>query len=126
MLNDCIPQGTLSSRSRRRHAATARPAPHRAPLPPPGILEYGGSLPRLKETMSVLIQQLRASSRTSLLSVVFEGAAGAGKTALAAHMALTSTFPFVRLIAPATTLGEREAAAAASVDSASPRRVPCA
>jgi len=76
--------------------------------------------------MSVLIQQLRASSRTSLLSVVFEGAAGAGKTALAAHMALTSTFPFVRLIAPATTLGEREAAAAASVDSASPRRVPCA
>jgi len=90
MLNDCIPQG---------------------------ILEYGGSLPRLKETMSVLIQQLRASSRTSLLSVVFEGAAGAGKTALAAHMALTSTFPFVRLIAPATTLGVHEAAKAAQIKS---------
>ncbi|EOD30686.1 hypothetical protein EMIHUDRAFT_456468 [Emiliania huxleyi CCMP1516] len=87
--------------------------------PPPcsRILEYGGSLPRLKETMSVLIQQLRASSRTSLLSVVFEGAAGAGKTALAAHMALTSTFPF-RVATPcALRLGVHEAAKAAQIKS---------
>ena len=78
------------------------------------------------QSATAIMGQLQSSERTSLISILVEGVPGAGKTALAAHMALTSTFPFVRLIAPATTLGEREAAAAASVDSASPRRVPCA
>ena len=82
---------------------------------PNGILDYGGALPGLQQTCSMLLQQLQNSSRTNLLSVVFEGPPGAGKTALAASMALQSTFPFARLISPASLLGVHENAKASHI-----------
>lgn len=80
-----------------------------------GILEYGGELPQLIETTKSLLQQLDSSANTSLLSVLFEGTAGAGKTALAASMAQKSSFPYIKLITPNTLLGMNEMAKAAHI-----------
>lgn len=60
---------------------------------PNGIIDYGGGLPALQQTCTTLLHQLQASARTNLLSVVFEGAPGSGKTALAAQMALQARAP---------------------------------
>lgn len=51
-----------------------------------------------------------AAERTSLVSVLLEGRPGAGKTALAAHLALNSGFPFIKLIAPDEFIGWHEIA----------------
>jgi len=73
-----------------------------------GIIPYGGSLPQIQSTATSLIRQLKASARTSLLSVLFEGESGSGTTALAASIALQSGFPFVKLISPNGMIGVGE------------------
>jgi hypothetical protein len=45
-----------------------------------------------------LLMQVRTSSSTQLMSVLFQGPAGCGKTALAASLALRSEFPFIKII----------------------------
>ena len=80
-----------------------------------GIVPYGGKLPQLLESANGLIRQLKGSERTSLLSVLFEGPAGAGKTALAASIALQSEFPFVKLISPESFVGISEAGKAMAI-----------
>jgi len=82
---------------------------------PAGIIDYGGVLSALLQTTQLLLHQLVASERTPLLSVVFEGVPGAGKTALAASMALQSQFPFARLVSPASLLGIHENAKASTI-----------
>ena len=74
-----------------------------------------GKLPQLLESANGLIRQLKGSERTSLLSVLFEGPAGAGKTALAASIALQSEFPFVKLISPESFVGISEAGKAMAI-----------
>ena len=80
-----------------------------------GIVPYGGKLPQLLESANGLIRQLKGSERTSLLSVLFEGPAGVGKTALAASIALQSEFPFVKLISPESFVGISEAGKAMAI-----------
>ena len=80
-----------------------------------GILAYGGALPQLQATASAMISQLQGSERTPLISMLFEGGAGAGKTALAASLAKASGFPFIRLVSPNTLLGMGEMAKAAHI-----------
>lgn len=45
------------------------------------------------------------STKIPLLSVLLQGTVGSGKTALAAHMAIESNFPFVKLISPDQFIG---------------------
>ncbi len=45
-----------------------------------------------------------------MLSVLLEGPVGAGKTALAASVALQSGFPFVKIISPEQMVGYMEQA----------------
>lgn len=47
----------------------------------------------------VLRRQVESSEKTPLLSVLLEGPAGSGKTALAASVAIESQFPFVKVTA---------------------------
>jgi len=62
-----------------------------------------------------LIGQLQGSERTSLLSILLEGPAGAGKTALAATLALQSSFPFIKLVSPNALVGMSESAKASTI-----------
>jgi vesicle-fusing ATPase len=56
------------------------------------------------------VDQVRQSSRTPLVSVLLNGPAGSGKTALAATIAMQSDFPFIKLISPETMVGMSETA----------------
>ena len=52
--------------------------------------------------------QIKVSEKTPLLSVLLEGENMTGKTALAAHTALSSGIPFVRFIAADALIGRGE------------------
>ncbi|KAJ3339956.1 transport between ER and Golgi ATPase protein [Gonapodya sp. JEL0774] len=56
----------------------------------------------------LFVEQVRNSPRTPLVSVLFYGPHGAGKTAIAATIAMASEFPFIKLISPESMLGFTE------------------
>ena len=80
-----------------------------------GMLDYGDGHRHLMATTKALVDQVRASEHTPLLTCLLEGAPGAGKTALAATVGLASAFPLVRLVSPDAVVGAGEAAKAAAL-----------
>ncbi|CAM9579204.1 unnamed protein product [Phaeothamnion confervicola] len=74
-----------------------------------GIVHYGPAFDAIATTMRRLIEQVRGSERTPLMSVLLEGPAATGKTALAAKMAVESSFPFIRMISADNMIGMGEA-----------------
>eukprot|EP00672_Neobodo_designis_P019068 CAMPEP_0174828162 /NCGR_PEP_ID=MMETSP1114-20130205/1169_1 /TAXON_ID=312471 /ORGANISM="Neobodo designis, Strain CCAP 1951/1" /LENGTH=729 /DNA_ID=CAMNT_0016061873 /DNA_START=36 /DNA_END=2225 /DNA_ORIENTATION=- len=74
-----------------------------------GVIDYGrdweGTWHRARE----YVRTLEASPRMQSLSVLISGAPGAGKSAVAAHMAMTSDFPFVKFVSANTMVGYGEA-----------------
>jgi len=74
-----------------------------------GIINYGPRFTRLTNTCQTLINQVRNSSKTPLLSVLLEGPSGSGKTALAAKLALDSGFPYIKVISPEAFVSYTEA-----------------
>lgn len=75
-----------------------------------GMLDCGDAHRHLRSTTSTLVEQVRHSEATPLLSCLLEGAPGAGKTALAATVGLECAFPLVRLVSPDAMVGHSEAA----------------
>ena len=73
-----------------------------------GILQYGPQLSQMLQSAANLITQVQTSERTSLISILVEGVPGAGKTAIAASLALQSGFPFIKLISPNGLVGQTE------------------
>ncbi len=59
--------------------------------------------------------QVRNSDRTPLLSLLLEGAPGAGKTALAATIGMDSEYPFVKVVSADNMVGFSEPAKAAQI-----------
>ncbi|RYG68116.1 ATP-binding protein, partial [archaeon] len=70
-----------------------------------GICNYGNAFESLWTSLNRLLNQVRQSARTPLLSVLLEGAVSSGKTAIAAKLAADSNFPFVRMISPDSMIG---------------------
>lgn len=56
----------------------------------------------------LLVEQVRVSQRTPLVSVLIHGPPGSGKTALAATIAQASQFPFIKLISAENMIGFSE------------------
>jgi vesicle-fusing ATPase len=73
-----------------------------------GLFEYGPSWTQLMTTCQSFPHQLKTSTRTSSLSLLLEGPAGTGKTALAAYIARNSGFPFVKVINNVSMIGFSE------------------
>ena len=73
-----------------------------------GFVTYGESFDMLMNTMFRLVEQVRTSSRTPLMSVLLSGQPFTGKTAVAAKVAVESGFPFVRMISADEMIGYSE------------------
>lgn len=70
-----------------------------------GFVPYGESFDFLMSTMGRLVEQVRGSEKTPLLSCLLKGPNASGKTAVAAKVAVSSGFPFVRMISADEMIG---------------------
>ena len=73
-----------------------------------GLVGYGDSHDHIMRTGKALLDQVRSSSRTPLVTALLHGPQGSGKTAVAASLALASDFPYIKLISPVSYLGMSE------------------
>ena len=79
------------------------------------IIDYGNSYLNINSKLISLLDQIRNSKSTSLMSILLEGDSGTGKTALACNLALRSEFPFIKLISPETLVGFMETGKVAAI-----------
>lgn len=70
-----------------------------------GFVPYGDNFDMLMGTLERLVEQVRVSDRTPLMSVLLQGPPASGKTAIAAKLAVDSGFPFVRMISADEMIG---------------------
>ena len=73
-----------------------------------GFVPYGDSFDHLMHTLERLVEQVRTSVKTPLMSVLLQGSSAVGKTAIAAKLAVDSGFPFVRMISADEMIGYTE------------------
>eukprot|EP00521_Asterionellopsis_glacialis_P007441 CAMPEP_0195290474 /NCGR_PEP_ID=MMETSP0707-20130614/6320_1 /TAXON_ID=33640 /ORGANISM="Asterionellopsis glacialis, Strain CCMP134" /LENGTH=759 /DNA_ID=CAMNT_0040350607 /DNA_START=44 /DNA_END=2323 /DNA_ORIENTATION=+ len=74
-----------------------------------GFVPYGESFDMLMNNMERLVEQVRTSTKTPLMSVLLQGPPNSGKTAIAAKVAVDAGFPFVRMISADEMIGHGEA-----------------
>lgn len=72
-----------------------------------GIIKFSPHIEKILATGRDFINQVK-SNTTPLLSVLVHGPRGAGKTALAARIAIDSEFPFIKLVRPVDMIGMNE------------------
>ncbi|KAF9450678.1 vesicular-fusion protein SEC18 [Macrolepiota fuliginosa MF-IS2] len=73
-----------------------------------GIYDFDTAVDEFLRRGKLLVEQVRSSERTPLVSVLLYGSPGSGKTALAAFIAKESKFPFIKLISPDNMVGFME------------------
>jgi vesicle-fusing ATPase len=73
-----------------------------------GVYSFSDSFADLHGTMQKLVEQVRNSARTNLMSVLLTGTPGSGKTAFTAKLGADSKFPFVKRIGADTLVGYSE------------------
>ena len=73
-----------------------------------GLIPYGPTFDHLVQSCSAFVKQVEKGTRANLLTVLLEGPLGSGKTALAAHLAMESKFPFVKFVTPESMVGFAE------------------
>jgi len=73
-----------------------------------GIVDWGPCVSRVLKDGNLFSKQVKNSDRTPLVSLLLEGAAGTGKTALASKLAVASDFPLIKMISPETMVGQTE------------------
>jgi len=75
-----------------------------------GITSYSTEFDAVLSTSMSLVNQVRTSENTPLMTLLVSGGSGCGKTALAAQIAQSSDYPFVRRIAAENYVGYSEQA----------------
>ncbi|KAI0508293.1 P-loop containing nucleoside triphosphate hydrolase protein [Xylaria bambusicola] len=73
-----------------------------------GIIPYSTHINGTIEEMMRVVGMIKDDPNKFSTSVLFHGPKSSGKTALAAHIAMQSGFPFVKLITPADLVGYRD------------------
>lgn len=73
-----------------------------------GMLDYGDRYRHLLSSIRMLVNQVRTSAVTPLITCLLEGPSGTGKTALAATVAIESEFPFVKVLSAESMVGFSE------------------
>merc|ERR1740121_2170762 len=75
-----------------------------------GIMHFSTDFEQMLRSAQHLVEQVRGSENTPLLSMLLYGSPGCGKTALSAFLASKSDYPFVRRIGSETFVGYSEQA----------------
>uniref|UniRef100_A0A5S6QQ51 Vesicle-fusing ATPase n=1 Tax=Trichuris muris TaxID=70415 RepID=A0A5S6QQ51_TRIMR len=75
-----------------------------------GIIIWDDSVHQLIENGDLLVEQAKSPDCRGLVSVLLEGPPNSGKTALAAHIAKKSDFPFIKVVSPEDMVGYSETA----------------
>jgi len=83
-----------------------------------GIIHYEHSVDNLLHDGQLLVEQVRTSQRTPLVSALLYGPPGSGKTAMAATIAQASEFPFIKLVSPENMVGFSESQKIAAISKA--------
>jgi vesicle-fusing ATPase len=74
-----------------------------------GIIRFAPHVDSVLGEGRLFVEQVRKSDRTPLVTVLLHGPPGAGKTAMAATIAMASEFPFIKLVSPESMVGFSEA-----------------
>ncbi|KAG6887116.1 hypothetical protein C0995_001361 [Termitomyces sp. Mi166 len=80
-----------------------------------GIIHFDSVVNEILRSGELLVEQVRSSTRTHLVSVLLHGPSGAGKTALGVSIAQASEFPFIKLISPDNMVGYSESQKVAAI-----------
>ncbi|KAG5351183.1 hypothetical protein C0989_007616 [Termitomyces sp. Mn162] len=80
-----------------------------------GIIHFDSVVDEILRSGELLVEQVRSSTRTHLVSVLLHGPPGAGKTALGVSIAQASEFPFIKLISPDNMVGYSESQKVAAI-----------
>ncbi|KAK2466000.1 hypothetical protein APHAL10511_001641 [Amanita phalloides] len=73
-----------------------------------GIIHFDPIIEEILKSGRLFVEQVRSSTRTTLVSVLLHGFPGTGKTALAATIASSSEFPFIKLVSADSMVGFSE------------------
>jgi len=80
-----------------------------------GIMYYSQEFEHMLRQCESLVEQVRSSENTPLLTTLLYGSPGCGKTALAAHLAQRSDYPFIRRIGPENYVGYTDQAKVSAI-----------
>ncbi|KAF7332361.1 hypothetical protein MKEN_00117800 [Mycena kentingensis (nom. inval.)] len=81
-----------------------------------GIIRFDAVVDEILRSGSLIVEQVRTSTRSPVVNLLLHGPPGSGKTALAAQIAASSQFPFIKLITPDNMIGLNESAKIAAIN----------
>ncbi|WOL14637.1 vesicle-fusing ATPase [Canna indica] len=80
-----------------------------------GIVDCGNKHKHIRERAMLLVEQVKVSQGSPLVTCLLEGPSGSGKTAMAATIGLESDFAYVKIISAETMIGLSEASKCAQI-----------
>ncbi|OAY82158.1 Vesicle-fusing ATPase [Ananas comosus] len=80
-----------------------------------GIVDCGERHKHIYQRAMLLVEQVKVSKGSPLLTCLLEGPAGSGKTAMAATVGIDSDFPYVKIISAETMIGLSESSKNAQI-----------
>ena len=80
-----------------------------------GIIHFDKVVNDILRSGKLFVDQVRVSTRTPLVSLLLHGPPGSGKTALAATIARSSDYPFMKLVSPDDMVGFSESQKVAAI-----------
>ena len=80
-----------------------------------GIIHFDQNIDDILRSGQLFVDQVRTSTRTPLVSLLLHGPPGSGKTALAATIAQSSEYPFMKLVSPDDMVGFSESQKVAAI-----------
>ncbi|ESQ38107.1 hypothetical protein EUTSA_v10028462mg [Eutrema salsugineum] len=80
-----------------------------------GMVDSGDRHNHIYKRAMLLVEQVKVSSRSPLVTCLLEGPSGSGKTALAATVGIDSDFPYVKIVSAETMIGLHESTKCAHI-----------
>ncbi|KAL1221762.1 Vesicle-fusing ATPase [Cardamine amara subsp. amara] len=80
-----------------------------------GMVDSGNRHNHIYKRVMLLVEQVKVSTRSPLVTCLLEGPSGSGKTALAATVGIDSDFPYVKIVSAETMIGLSESTKCAHI-----------